>query len=137
MSFIKELKRRNVIRVAAAYIVIGWLLLQVADTLTPALHLPEWIASAIALVLILGIIPTLLFSWAYELTPEGFKKDSEVDDSTPNTTQTAKKLDVITLVAVAGIAVLIGWQQIKPPINEQVSDRSINKKSYMRLFVFS
>ena len=128
MSFIKELKRRNVIRVAAAYIVIGWLLLQVADTLTPALHLPEWIASAIALVLILGIIPTLLFSWAYELTPEGFKKDSEVDDSTPNTTQTAKKLDVITLVAVAGIAVLIGWQQIKPPINEQVSDRSINKE---------
>ncbi len=63
-----ELRRRNVFRVTAAYLVIGWLLLQVADTVIPALHLPEWIISAITLVLILGFIPTMLFSWAYELT---------------------------------------------------------------------
>lgn len=115
MSFFGELKRRNVIRVAAAYIVIGWLLLQVADTLTPALHLPDWMVSAIALLLMLGIVPVLLFSWAYELTPEGLKRDSEVDKATSDTSQTAKKLDVITIVAVVGIALLIGWQQFNPP----------------------
>ena len=115
MSFFSELKRRNVIRVAAAYIVIGWLLLQVADILTPALHLPEWILSAIALVLMLGIVPALLFSWAYELTPDGLKKDSEVDSASSNTSHTAKKLDVITIIAVVGIAALVIWQQSNPP----------------------
>ena len=62
-----ELKRRNVFRVAAAYLVIGWLLLQVVDTVVPALHMPAWIISAITLVLILAFIPVVLFSWAYEL----------------------------------------------------------------------
>ena len=114
MNLLRELKRRNVIRVGAAYVVIGWLLLQVADTLTPALHLPEWIMSGIALILILGLIPTLLFSWAYELTPDGIKKDSEVDPSASDTSQTGKKLDVITLVAIVGIAALIAWQQMNP-----------------------
>ena len=75
MSLFNELKRRNVFRVAAAYLVIGWLLLQVADTVVPALHLPGWIISALTLLLLLGFIPTVLFSWAYELTPEGLKKE--------------------------------------------------------------
>ncbi|MFT5609668.1 MAG: adenylate cyclase [Polaribacter sp.] len=133
MKLLKELKRRNVIRVGAAYVVIGWLLLQVADTLTPALHLPEWIMSGIALVLILGIIPTLLFSWAYELTPDGIKKDSEVDQTNSGTSQTAKKLDVITLVAVIAIAVLIAWQQMNPraltPSSAKKADQTSNLES--------
>jgi len=120
MGFFAELKRRNVIRVAAAYVVIGWLLLQVADTLTPALHLPDWIVSAIALVLMLGIVPILLFSWAYELTPEGLKKESEVDKAASVTSQTARKLDVITIVAIVAIAALIGWQQFNPPPGNDV-----------------
>ena len=127
MNFFNELKRRNVIRVGAAYIVLGWLLLQIADTLTPALHLPEWIASAIALVLILGLIPVLLFSWAYELTSEGLKRDSDVDQTTSDTSQTAKKLDVVTIVAVAGVVALIGWQQLNPPASTPVSDQSIEQ----------
>ena len=128
MSLFAELKRRNVFRVAAAYVVIGWLLLQIATTLTPALHLPKWIVSAIALFLILGFIPAMLFSWAYELTPEGLKKDSEVDKSNSNTPQTAKKLDVITLVSIVGIAGLIGWQQMNPPesvpVNVEITEQT-------------
>ena len=122
MGLISELKRRNVIRVAAAYVVIGWLLLQVADTLTPALHLPDWILSAIALVLILGIVPVLLFSWAYELTPDGLVRDKEVDRSASDTSQTAKKLNVITIAAVIGIALLIGWDHLNPPASIEEQD---------------
>ena len=126
MSLFSELKRRNVFRVAAAYVVISWLLLQVADILTPALHLPEWILSAIALVLMLGFIPVMLFSWAYELTPEGLKKDSEVDKSTSDTSQTAKKLDVITLVAIAGVVALVAWQQFNQPASQRAEIESVD-----------
>ena len=122
MSFIKELKRRNVFRVAVAYAVISWLLIQVADTLTPALRLPDWIVSAISLVLLLGFIPSMLFSWAYEITPEGIKKESEVDRNNSVTAHTAKKLDIITLISVLGLAGLIVWQQLRPttPIAQPV-----------------
>jgi hypothetical protein len=65
-----ELKRRNVVRVAIAYIIVAWLLLQIADTLVPALRLPEWFNSGIALLLILGFPIAILFAWAFELTPE-------------------------------------------------------------------
>ena len=125
MSLFKELKRRNVIRVAAAYVVIGWLLLQIASTLTPALHLPEWIVSGIALLLILGFIPAILFSWAYELTPEGLKKDKDVDKTNLDTSQTSKKLDVITLVAIAGVVGLIGWQQMNPTIQSESTQQGV------------
>ncbi|TDR22355.1 tetratricopeptide repeat protein [Marinicella litoralis] len=114
-----ELKRRNVFRVAAAYLVIGWLLLQVVDTVVPALHMPAWIISAITLVLILAFIPVVLFSWAYELTPDGLKKDSAVDKSKSVSSQTAKKLDVITLIAVVGVASLFVYQQIFPVSHNQ------------------
>jgi TolB-like protein len=123
-----ELRRRNVFRVAAAYLVIGWLLLQVADTVIPALHLPEWIISAITLVLILGFIPMVLFSWAYELTPEGLKKDSEVSANDLASTHTAKKLDVITLIAVVAVMALIAWQQFgTQPVVKTQSDAVIDQ----------
>ncbi|MGJ8663837.1 MAG: hypothetical protein ACSHWU_09310, partial [Marinicella sp.] len=125
MSLFAELKRRNVFRVAAAYLVIGWLLLQVADTVIPALHLPDWILSAITLVFILGFIPTVLFSWAYELTPDGLKRDSEVKANHEHNSQTAKKLDVITLLAVLGIVVLIVWQQFYAKPSNQITQADV------------
>ena len=71
MSFFAELKRRNVFKVAAAYIIVGWLLLQVSDTLVPALHLPEWFHSGVAFLLIIGFPLAMIFAWAFEMTPEG------------------------------------------------------------------
>ncbi len=127
MSFIKELNRRNVFRVAAAYVVISWLLIQVADTLTPALRLPESLVSAITLILILGFIPTLLFSWAYEITPDGVKKESEVDRTQSVTAQTAKKLDIITLIALIGVVALVAWQQLQPTVNK--ASEIVDKKN--------
>ena len=100
MSFIKELKRRNVIRVAGAYVIAAWLLLQVSDTLIPALHLPEWFHSGVAFFLILGFPLALIFAWAYELTPEGLKKEKDVDRSTSTTQVTGRKLDFAIIAAL-------------------------------------
>jgi hypothetical protein len=63
-SLFNELKRRNVIRVAIAYVVIAWIVLQVGETLAPALHLPEWVDSLLAFFLILGFPIALFFAWA-------------------------------------------------------------------------
>ena len=103
MSLFEELKRRNVIKVAAVYLIVGWLLLQVSDTLAPALHLPEWIHSAVAFILILGLPIAVVFAWAYELTPEGLKKEKDVDRSQSITHVTGRRIDfvIIGLMAVA------------------------------------
>ncbi|NNC97578.1 MAG: hypothetical protein HKN88_05845 [Gammaproteobacteria bacterium] len=116
MSLLKELNRRNVFRVAAAYLVIGWLVLQVSNTLVPILELPSSVSKAILLMLFVGFIPAIFFSWAFELTPEGIKKEKDVirDDSITNIT--AKKLDYITLAAAIGVLGLFVYQQMNPPI---------------------
>jgi TolB-like protein len=103
VSLFEELKRRNVIKVGAVYLIVGWLLLQVSDTLAPALHLPEWIHSAVAFLVILGFPIALIFAWAFELTPEGLKKEKDVDRSQSVTHATGRKLDfiIIGLMAVA------------------------------------
>ena len=79
MSFYAELKRRNVFKVAIVYFAVAWLLLQVSDTLGPALHLPEWFVSAVAFLLILGFPIAVILAWAFDLTPEGLKKEKDVD----------------------------------------------------------
>jgi len=102
MSLFAELKRRNVFRVAAAYIIVAWLLLQVSDTLVPALHLPEWFHSGVAFVLIIGFPLALIFAWAFEMTPEGLKKEKDVDRSQSITNITSQKLNN----AIIGVLIL-------------------------------
>ena len=101
MSFFEELKRRNVLRVAFAYVVVAWLLLQVSDTLVPALRLPEWFHSGVAFLLILGFPIALIFAWAFELTPDGLKKD--VGGESGNADINRRKLNfvIIGLLVVA------------------------------------
>jgi hypothetical protein len=81
VSVIAELKRRNVIRVAVVYGLAAWLILQVADVLVPSLGLPATAQRFVALLLILGFPLVLIFAWVYELTPDGLKKQHEVDRS--------------------------------------------------------
>lgn len=103
MDFIDELKRRNVFRVGVAYLVLGWVVVQITDTLAPALNLPEWTLSFVTLIGMIGFPFALLFAWAFELTPEGIKRENEVDRSQSITHSTGRKLDfaVIGLMAVA------------------------------------
>jgi len=101
LSLFNELKRRNVFRVAIAYVIIAWLILQVGDTLAPALHLGEWVNTALAFFLILGLPIALIFAWAYELTPEGLKKEREVDRSQSISHITGRKFDYVIIAVLA------------------------------------
>ena len=79
MSFIEELKRRNVLRVAVAYVVTAWLVIQVVETIFPAFGFGDATVRIATIVFTIGLIPVLIFAWAFELTPEGLKKDKDVD----------------------------------------------------------
>lgn len=103
MSIFSELKRRNVFKVAAVYVVVAWILLQVSDTLAPALHLPEWFHSGVAFLLILGFPIAVVLAWAYEMTPEGLKKDRNVDHSHP----VARKTKDTFFYTIIGILVIV------------------------------
>ena len=101
MSFLNELKRRNVLRVGAAYIVSSWLLIQVSETIFPLFGFGDTPARLVVIVLAIAFVPSLIFSWVFEITPEGLKKDADVDREQSITHVTGKKLDRIILVVLA------------------------------------
>lgn len=104
-NYLRELQRRNVFRAIAAYIVLGWVLLQVSSTLEEALRLPDWFDALVTALLVIGLPVVLVFSWIYELTPDGVKKTTNVAESDSIAQATGRKLDYIT---IAGIVLLIG-----------------------------
>ena len=98
MSFITELKRRNVFRVGVAYAVAAWVLLQVFDVIGEILELPSWGGKLILTILVLGFFVALIVAWVYELTPEGVKRESEVDRSISIAASTGQKLNIAIIV---------------------------------------
>jgi len=101
MSFFAELKRRNVVRVGIAYVVGGWLLLQLTEVLSELLKLPEGIGPIVVAIVAIGFPIALFLAWAYELTPDGVKRESEVDRDHSITRHTGKKLNNAILVLMA------------------------------------
>jgi len=97
VSLFQELKRRNVFKVAIAYIVVAWLVLQVADVVLNNIEAPGWVFQATMLLLGLGFPIVLVFAWAFEMTPEGLKRDHEVDRTQSITGETGKKLNLMTI----------------------------------------
>ena len=112
MSLFNELKRRNVFRVAIAYVIVGWLLMQVSEIMVPALHLPGWILTATAFFLMIGFPLAMIFAWAFELTPEGLKRDHEVDRERSITLQTGKKLDRMIIFGLLAVIMVMGVERI-------------------------
>ncbi len=107
MSFFEELKRRNVFRVGIAYAVASWLLLQLTEVLTGLLEVQADVGKIVIILLIVGFIPALIFAWAFELTPEGVRREKDIDRDESIAPHTGKKLDrVIILGLVAVIAVM-------------------------------
>jgi TolB-like protein len=101
MSFLNELKRRNVIRVAAAYVVTAWLVIQVVETIFPAFGFGDAAIRYATIAFAIGLIPALVVAWVFELTPEGIKKDGEIDHGAPPSLRNAKRLDRMILVVLA------------------------------------
>src|SRR5210317_631073 len=101
MGVVSELRRRNVIKVAVAYAVVAWLLIQVADTTFPILKLPEWSVTLVTALLLIGFPLALIFAWAFELTPEGIKLERHVDRNQSITRLTGRKLDYIIIAVLA------------------------------------
>ena len=103
MNFIAELKRRNVIRAAGLYAVGAWLVVQVSSTVLPMFDAPAWLPRSIVVILAVGFLPAIIFSWVFELTPEGLKRDDEVPREESIAPQTARKMDraIIAILALA------------------------------------
>ena len=108
MSFFEELKRRNVFRVGVAYLLLGWVVLQAADFALDLIDAPNWIIQALFIIGLVGLPFALLFAWAFELTPEGLKREHEVDRSGSIAPVTGRKLDraIIAFLALALVLVL-------------------------------
>ncbi len=109
MSFFGELKRRNVIRMALLYIVAGWVLLQIADVLFDPLGLPAWTFRMVLGLLLLGFPLALIFAWVFEMTPEGLKRERDIDRSASAVAHTGRKMNtvivVLLVVAIAGLVI--------------------------------
>jgi TolB-like protein len=110
MSLFAELKRRNVFRVAFGYVVSSWLLAQVADLVLENIGSPDWVMQSIMLVLALGFPVAVFYAWAFEVTPEGIKREAEVDRAQSITHVTSRKLDrAITATLIVALGYFI-WE---------------------------
>src|SRR5947208_14825055 len=94
-NFFAELKRRNVYKVALAYAVVAWLLIQVATQVFPFFEIPNWAVRLVVLLLVIGFPVALILAWAFELTPEGIKRTEDVDLSPTLTRRAGRKLDFL------------------------------------------
>ncbi len=132
MRVFAELKRRNVVRMAGLYVVGAWLVVQIADTLLPIFGTPGWVMQALVVLLALGLLPALVFSWVYELTPDGLKRDAGVTAEPSFAATTGRRMDRLIF---AGLIVLIGliaadrfWPQGSPQGSESTLAPSIDTK---------
>ncbi len=132
MSLIQELKRRNVIRVAIAYSVIGWVLAQVAEFAFENFGAPDWVLKSVIVILLLGLPIAIVFAWAFEMTPEGIKREKEVDRSESITSQTGKKLDRVIIAILVVALAWFAWDKFGGPAestpttaSSPVSDKSV------------
>jgi TolB-like protein len=121
-SFLEELKRRNVFRVAVAYLITAWLMVQLADVVLGNIGTPEWVFKAIFTILAIGFPVALLLAWAYELTPEGLKREKDVDRSASITHVTGKKLEYFTIGVLSLVVVVFVVREFMPEGTQEPAD---------------
>jgi len=133
MSLIAELKRRNVFRVGAAYGIVGWLLVEVASVLLPTFGAPDWVLKVVSFLVILGLPLAVILAWAFELTPEGIKRDSAVESTESIRHSTGRKLDfaIIALLAVALTYVVLDKYvlEVEPQQAKGIAERAPGAES--------
>jgi len=129
-SIIQELKRRNVFRVAIIYVLVSWLLMQIGDVMFPALLLPEWTTTLLVAFLILGFPVAVIFAWAFELTPDGVVRSTDVPEDQSITSATGHKINYLIIgVLVLAVGFLLAKDYLRPDSPQQpptvVADQSI------------
>jgi TolB-like protein/tetratricopeptide (TPR) repeat protein len=128
-NFFAELKRRNVYKVAVAYAVVAWLTIQAASIFLPAFNAPQWAMQVVILILVVGFPIALVFSWAFEITPEGIMRESEVSADQSITHHTGRKIVALTIVLAVVATGLLIFQLIrrgsKSPSAATISNKSI------------
>jgi TolB-like protein len=119
--FLTELKRRNVYKVAIAYAVIAWLLMQIASQIFPFFEIPNWAVRLVVLLLILGFPIALILAWAFELTPEGIKRTENVDLSKSIRRKTGRKLDFLIIAVLLLVIAALLFQRLHPKVSPAIS----------------
>ena len=134
MSLLAELKRHNVFKVGIAYLLMAWVLLQAGDFALDLVDAPNWVIQSLSIVVALGFPMVLVFSWVYEMTPEGLKREVEVDRGQSITGQTGRKLNLLVVsllvIAVAYLA-LDKWVLRPTAATAPEIDQSIDSQSYV------
>src|SRR5437870_353509 len=130
-NFFAELKRRNVYKVAVAYAVVAWLTIQAASIFLPAFNAPQWAMQIVILILVVGFPIALAFSWAFEITPEGIVRESEVTADESITHHTGRKIVALTIVLAVVATGLLIFQFIRARSTSSLSTNasSISNKS--------
>jgi TolB-like protein len=127
-SFLSELKRRNVIRAAGLYLVGAWLVVQVSSTVLPMFGAPPWLPRSIVILLAIGFVPAMIFSWVFELTPEGIKRDDVVSPEESIAPQTARRLDRMIIAVLAVALLYFGFDKfVLTPRREDAIVASVQK----------
>ena len=127
MSLFNELKRRNVLRVGAAYVVMAWLLIQVAETIFPLFGFDDTPARIVVIVLAIGLVPSMIVAWVFELTPEGLIRDKDIDHSQFDTAPSKQKLNRMIMVV---LALALGYFAFDKFVLDPVEDVQIAKSAH-------
>lgn len=127
MTFFAELKRRNVFRIGVAYVLFGWVLLQGADFALDLVGAPNWVIQTLSIVVAGGLPVALIIAWVFELTPEGIKRETEIDPSQSITPRTGRKLDrvIIGVLALAVLYLLVDKLVLQDILEKPESDRVV------------
>jgi TolB-like protein/Flp pilus assembly protein TadD len=120
-TFFAELKRRNVYKVAIAYAVVAWLLMQVASQIFPFFEIPNWAVRLVVLLLVIGFPVALILAWAFELTPEGIKRAEDVDLTKSVRRKTGRKLDFFIIAVLLLVISILLFQRLRPSVSPTVS----------------
>ncbi len=114
MNLFAELKRRNVVRVGIAYALIAWVVLQAADFGLQVIDAPNWILQVFVLAAAIGLPVVLVFSWIFEMTPEGIKRETEIDRSASVSPETGRKLDRAIIIFLVLVIAIMGAERFWP-----------------------
>jgi len=120
-KFFAELRRRNVYKVAIAYAVVAWLLMQIASQIFPFFEIPDWAVRLVVLLLVIGFPVAVILAWAFELTPEGIKRAEDVDLSTSVRRKTARKLDFFIIAVLLVVISILLFQRVHPNVSPKAS----------------